>query len=170
MSNWWPECSAQCDSSFCWALSEVNTGMYSVIYSMIDIRITLWERKPRNVDRHHINNLVSCYFDTVLMENCQTVKIDNYNMSKNIARLAFTFISGFTSRLMPLGYFPKYTEMLLRYIPANTIRWPNVVLMLDHRLRRWPNIKTTSGQRLVFAGMSATCYTNCGKQNVYFIM
>ena len=24
--------------------------------------------------------------------------------------------------------------------------------MLDHRLRRWPNIKTTLGQRLVSAG------------------
>ena len=29
---------------------------------------------------------------------------------------------------------------------------PNVVLMLGQRLRRWPNIKTTLGQRLVFFG------------------
>ena len=26
--------------------------------------------------------------------------------------------------------------------------------MLGHRLRRWPNIKTTSVQRLVFAGLA----------------
>ena len=32
-------------------------------------------------------------------------------------------------------------------------RWPNVVLMLVHRLRRWPNISPTLAQRLVFAGL-----------------
>ena len=37
--------------------------------------------------------------------------------------------------------------------PADTKRWPNVVLMLYHSLRRWPNIKTTLGQRLVSAGL-----------------
>ena len=30
-------------------------------------------------------------------------------------------------------------------------RKPNVVLMLDHRLRRFPNSETTLDQRLVFA-------------------
>ena len=35
--------------------------------------------------------------------------------------------------------------------PENTIRWPNVALILDHRLRRWANIKATLGQRLVFS-------------------
>ena len=29
--------------------------------------------------------------------------------------------------------------------PAKTRRWTNVVLMLGHSLRRWPNIKTTFG-------------------------
>ena len=38
-------------------------------------------------------------------------------------------------------------------IPANTRHWPNVVLMLAHRLRRRPNIKTALGKRLVFAGI-----------------
>ena len=28
--------------------------------------------------------------------------------------------------------------------------------MLGHRLRRWPNIKTTLAQRLVFAGLGPT--------------
>ena len=36
--------------------------------------------------------------------------------------------------------------------PANTGYWPNAVLMLTHRLRRWASISTASGQRLVFAG------------------
>ena len=35
----------------------------------------------------------------------------------------------------------------------NNKRWPNVVLIPGHRLRRWPSIETTFGQRLVFAGM-----------------
>ena len=41
---------------------------------------------------------------------------------------------------------------LLSDNPANTRRWPNVGLILAHRLRRWPNINPTLGQRLVFAG------------------
>ena len=36
--------------------------------------------------------------------------------------------------------------------PANTRRWPNVVLMLGRRRRRRANIKTTLGQCLVIAG------------------
>ena len=32
------------------------------------------------------------------------------------------------------------------------ILWPNVGLMLVHRLRHLPDISTTSGQHLVFAG------------------
>ena len=47
--------------------------------------------------------------------------------------------------------------LTLQYLPwnlylANTRRWADVVLMLVNRLRRWPNIKTTSAWRLVFAG------------------
>ena len=36
--------------------------------------------------------------------------------------------------------------------PGNTRRSSNVGLSLAHRLRRWPNISLTLGQRLVFAG------------------
>ena len=36
--------------------------------------------------------------------------------------------------------------------PANTRHSPNVVSMLAHRLRRWPNIGTALGECLVFAG------------------
>ena len=38
-------------------------------------------------------------------------------------------------------------------IPASTTHWNNVGLMLGHRLRRWPNIKPTLFQCVVFAGM-----------------
>ena len=37
--------------------------------------------------------------------------------------------------------------------PANTRRWINVGLMLVHRLPRWPNIKPTLVQCLMFAGL-----------------
>ena len=39
---------------------------------------------------------------------------------------------------------PQHTESCL--FTANITRWPIAVLMLGHRLRRWPNIKTTSDQ------------------------
>ena len=29
------------------------------------------------------------------------------------------------------------------HVPSDTIRWPNVELLLGHRLRRWPNINPT---------------------------
>ena len=41
--------------------------------------------------------------------------------------------------------------------PAKKRRWSNGFLMLSQRHRRWPNIKTTLVQRLVFAG---TCLFN----------
>ena len=40
--------------------------------------------------------------------------------------------------------------------PASTIRRSIVGLMLGQRLRRWPNIKTTMGHRLLFEGMMTT--------------
>ena len=43
-------------------------------------------------------------------------------------------------------------ESRLRLHPGNTRRWTNADLMLAHRLRRWPNIKSALVQRLVFAG------------------
>ena len=49
-----------------------------------------------------------------------------------------------------LWFLPLWWHMI--YNPANTRRWPNVGLLLVHRLRHWPNVETTLGQRLVFAG------------------
>ena len=43
---------------------------------------------------------------------------------------------------------------------ANTIRWPDVELMLGHCRRRWANINPTSGQRLVFA-VGPACDSDC---------
>ena len=42
--------------------------------------------------------------------------------------------------------------------PAKTRHWADVLLMLCHRLRRWPNIKRTSTHCLVFAG-NVSVYT-----------
>ena len=41
--------------------------------------------------------------------------------------------------------------------PANTRLLPNAVLMLGHRLRRWPNINTALGNCLVFADKVSRC-------------
>ena len=38
-------------------------------------------------------------------------------------------------------------------VQAEMSHWANVVLMLCHRLQRWPNIKTTLVQCLIFVGM-----------------
>ena len=38
--------------------------------------------------------------------------------------------------------------------PTNTTHWNNVVLLLAHRLRRWPSIKPTLFQCFVFAGQA----------------
>ena len=38
----------------------------------------------------------------------------------------------------------------VRYIPANTTRWPNAGTIVSHRLRRWANISPAVGQRVVF--------------------
>ena len=58
-------------------------------------------------------------------------------------------------RVMPVGQV-TYLAQSDKYdnwakIQASTRRWPDVVSMLVHRLRRWPNIETTSGQRIVHA-------------------
>ena len=44
-------------------------------------------------------------------------------------------------------------------LPVNTIRWPNVDLMLGQRPRRWPNLKPTLGQYLaaMFVHYMAWC-------------
>ena len=38
------------------------------------------------------------------------------------------------------------------FYPANMRRWPNIGLLLAHRLRSWPNSKSALSQRLMFAG------------------
>ena len=40
--------------------------------------------------------------------------------------------------------------------PANTRYWPNVVVMLDQRSRRWPNITPTLGQYIVLGEREQT--------------
>ena len=38
------------------------------------------------------------------------------------------------------------------FYPANMRGWPNVGLLLAHRLRNWPNSKPALSQRFMFAG------------------
>ena len=47
-----------------------------------------------------------------------------------------------------LAHIYKETSIL-----ANTMRWPIAELTMGHRLRRWPNISPTLGQRLLFDGL-----------------
>ena len=62
-------------------------------------------------------------------------------------------ISSFPSCKRELGEFEfdgQHTNLLWKG-PANTRRWPNADLMLGQRRRRWTNIKSALGHRLVFA-------------------
>ena len=43
----------------------------------------------------------------------------------------------------------QVSKVYMNHLASSRHR-PNVVLMLVHRLRRWPNIKTTLVQRVVF--------------------
>ena len=49
-------------------------------------------------------------------------------------------------------FFARYPKWCQRRTPTNARRWPNVGLLLAHRLRRWPNINPTLIQRIMFAG------------------
>ena len=47
-----------------------------------------------------------------------------------------------------------FAQYITNGVPGSTRRWLNFWLILGHRLRRWPNISQTLGQRLVFAGVT----------------
>ena len=47
----------------------------------------------------------------------------------------------------------KQIWIIFTHLKLCVSRCPNVGLMLAHRLRRWPNIRPTLGQHLVFAGL-----------------
>ena len=48
-----------------------------------------------------------------------------------------------TISLVGVGIGDTVWSMHLQTRTASMARWPNVLLMLDHRLRRWSNIRTT---------------------------
>ena len=48
----------------------------------------------------------------------------------------------------------RVAKMPFSQYPADTRRSPDVDLMLGHRLRRWPNTKSTLVQRVLSAGIS----------------
>ena len=46
--------------------------------------------------------------------------------------------------------------------PENMRRWSSIGLLLNHRLRRWPNSKPTLGQSLMISGnLSHTSHLLC---------
>ena len=53
--------------------------------------------------------------------------------------------------------WPKTAAKTTRTYPANTGNWNSVGLMLGQRRRRWPNIKTTLVQRIVFSWDAGEC-------------
>ena len=48
---------------------------------------------------------------------------------------------------------------IIMYIPPNSRLWSNAVLILDHHLRHWPNIKSALGIYLVFSVCLSTYLT-----------
>ena len=56
------------------------------------------------------------------------------------------------------------SSLLARDCPANTRLWTNDGIMFGYRLRRWPNIKPSLFQRLVFAGwlQASVCHYIAG--------
>ena len=61
----------------------------------------------------------------------------------------------FLPAISDLGDHPPKCRQIDANYPGNTRRWPSVLLMLTHRLRSRPNIRTTLGQRIVFAGLES---------------
>ena len=55
-------------------------------------------------------------------------------------------------RIWTSGYRLQMSASWTPHVPAGTGRLANVVLMLWQRRRRWPSIKTTFVQRVVFSG------------------
>ena len=56
-----------------------------------------------------------------------------------------------TSKVRPVYVTDKVDNS--RGLPESTKTCPNIVLILDHRLRCWSNIKTTLGECFAFAGL-----------------
>ena len=59
--------------------------------------------------------------------DCVTTLIPEYGMCEHIAQASTCL----------------HCVYVYRLIPANVSQWPNVDLMLGHRLRRWPNMEST---------------------------
>ena len=58
------------------------------------------------------------------------------------------------ARVLSMGLINNFVLQLYVSVSSQNIRYPNVVLELGHRLRRWRNIKTSLEQRHVFAGIN----------------
>ena len=79
--------------------------------------------------------------------NCKT------NLFFNITNIIWLLKKDKWSR-MSLNYFSRgFRDCKKCHARKNTTRWINVDLMLGQRRRRWPNIKSTLFQCVVFAGI-----------------
>ena len=91
----------------------------------------------------------------ILVKNCNPklskVYFNGFEFQKNSFTNRNNFSVGPYNRAAVIS--PANLHGLAGHLfPTTTRHWPDVVLMLARRLRRRPNIKTTLGQRLVFAG------------------
>ena len=54
-------------------------------------------------------------------------------------------------------------------VTENMRRWPNVALLLAHRLRRWPNSKPALDQRIMFAGVERKELMKVNWTDIYLV-
>ena len=93
-------------------------------------------------------------FRSTVLNNCKQLQrkwllnVAGYVRSNVCARKTLFWYRGKSPKLGHCGTAAS--------CPANTRRLSNAVLMLAHRLRRWPSINTALNKRLVFAGMSTS--------------
>ena len=68
----------------------------------------------------------------------------DHNNVLNIKYTNISFAVSATSKICWQNRYQSFFELLELIIdnPANTIHCPNADLMLGHRLRRWPNLKS----------------------------
>ena len=86
---------------------------------------------------------------------CEWVKPINYHDGYLVSPLAYQSISIDYVLFLNGVYTQQIQGRTLTYTStnrANMRRWPDVSLLLAHRLRRRPNSKPTLGLRLMFAG------------------
>ena len=83
---------------------------------------------------------VSCLSGSILYRRVWKIAMAYLNLHKVVCFFCIKYM-----------YIREVCRLIVAH-PANTGHSPYAVSMLGHRLRRWPNIKTASGECPVFAG------------------